>query len=205
VTGLTSSHLAVRPDGRILAGDNRVARFPNRSVTAQDLVQGEQIGALAFSADGSRLAAGDGTGRVALWDGQLRRKAGVLRNVFPARLGDTPEGVSALALSPDGRTLAVGGDAGTLQLWDVATQQPLGGPLPTPGDSIDSVAFSSDSNTVYEAGTHVPLQRYVIAPEAVVAKVCVRAGTGLTRAQWHARIPEVPYREVCGGGSDGGS
>ncbi|MFE7275577.1 hypothetical protein [Streptomyces sp. NPDC057623] len=198
LTGLNSVHLAVRPDGGLLVGDNRAARLPEGPAVGRDLVQGEQIGAVAFSGDGSRLAVGDGTGRVALWDGELRRRAGVLRNVFPARLGDTPEGVGALALSPDGRTLAVGGGSGTLQLWDVATQQPLGGPLPTAGGEIVSVAFSEDSGTVYAAGTHVPLQRYVIDPDRVVERVCARAGGGqLTRAQWETYVPDAPYRKVC--------
>ncbi|MER6184946.1 hypothetical protein [Streptomyces sp. NPDC001652] len=177
VTGLDSDNLTVRPDAGLLVGDNRVARLPNGSVSGRDLVQGDQIGAIAFSVDGSRLAVGDGTGRVALWDGDARHKAGVLRNVFPARLGDTPESVSALALSPDGRTLAVGGSSGTLQLWDVTTQQPLGDPLPTPGEEIVSVAFSEDSGTAYAAGTHVPFQRYVVGPERVAEQVCARAGS----------------------------
>lgn len=199
VTGLTSSHLAVRSDGDLLVGDNRVARLPEGTVAGKDLVQGDQIGAVAFSGDGTRLAVGDGTGRVALWDGELTRKGGVLRNVFPARLGDTPEGVAALALSPDGRTLAVGGSAGTLQLWDVATRQPLGGPLPTAGEDIVSVAFSADSDTVYASGIHVPLQRYVVDPDRAAARVCdlVHGGGELTRAQWRTYVPDAPYRRVC--------
>ncbi|KMS68930.1 WD domain, G-beta repeat protein [Streptomyces viridochromogenes] len=198
VTGLNSSRLAVRPDDGLLVGDNRVARLPKGPVAGKGLVQGDQIGSIAFSGDGSRLAVGDGTGRVALWDGNLKHKAGVLRNVFPARLGDTPEGVSALALSPDGRTLAVGGSSGTLQLWDVPTQQPLGGPLPTAGEEIVSVAFSADSSTVYATGLHVPLQRYVVDPERVVERVCARVGGQLTPAQWRTYVPDAPYRKVCG-------
>ncbi|MFD3313495.1 hypothetical protein [Streptomyces sp. NPDC058694] len=199
LAGLASHHLAVRPDGRLLVGDNRIARLPSGEATGQGLVQGEQIGALAFAADGSRLAAGDQTGRVALWDGTLRHREGVLRNVFPMPLGDTPEAVGALALSPDGGTLAVGGDAGTLQLWDISTRQPLGGPLTTPGERIDTLAFSADSGTLYAGSAHVPLQRYAVAPSRVVSHVCARAAIDLTAAQWHTYIPDVPYRRVCAG------
>ena len=204
---LASSHLAVRPDGALLVGDNRTAALPGGKVTGRDLVQGDEIGALAFAPDGSRLAAGDQTGRVALWDGALRQRAGVLRNVFPALadgtsdtlLDDTSEAVDALALSPDGSTLAVGGEAGTLQLWDLTTQQPLGGPLTTQGEAIDTVAFSADSGTVYAGSAHVPLQRYTIAPSRAVASVCGRVGGAeLTRAQWRTHVPDVPYRKVCG-------
>ncbi|MGW6905925.1 nSTAND1 domain-containing NTPase [Streptomyces sp. NPDC054940] len=208
---LSSSHLAVSPDGGLLVGDNRTAALPGGKVTGRDLVQGDQIGALAFSKDGSRLVAGDQTGRVALWDGKARERGGVLRNVFPAPargaladdpLDDSSEAVSALAVSPDGRTLAVGGEAGTLQLWDIDTHQPLGGPLTTPGEGIDTVAFSADSGTVYAGSAHVPLQQYTITSSKAVAWVCARApgaaGAELTRAQWRTYLPDVPYRKVCG-------
>ncbi|WP_155059462.1 nSTAND1 domain-containing NTPase [Streptomyces blattellae] len=195
---LASIHLAVRPDGGLVVGDNRVARTPSAPGAAQDLVQGDQVSALAFRPDGRALAAGDQTGRVALWDGDVRHRARVLRNVFPAPLDDTPEAVSALALSPDGHTLAVGGDAGTLQLWDTETQQPLGGPLPTPGEGIRTLAFSADSGTVYAGSAHVPLQRYAVDTGRAVARVCERTGGGLTRAQWRAYVPDVRFQEVCG-------
>ncbi|WP_369170787.1 hypothetical protein AB5J49_24575 [Streptomyces sp. R28] len=208
LTGLSSRHLTVRPDDGLLVGDNRTAGLPGGRATRRDLVQGGEISALAFAPDGSRLAAGDQGGRATLWDGTVRQREGALPNVFPAlpealantMTGDTSEAVSALALSPDGSTLAVGGEAGSLQLWDVATQQPLGGLLTTPGESIDTVAFGADSGTVYAGSAHVPLQRYTIAPSKAVGTVCARTGggNGLTRAQWQRYVRDVPYRKVCG-------
>ncbi|MCH5672495.1 nSTAND1 domain-containing NTPase [Streptomyces gilvus] len=207
LTGVTANHLAVRPDGGLLVGDGRATRLPpaggdgrrrGARTSVPDLVQGEETGALAFTADGSLLAAGDLTGRVALWNGDLGHRLGILRNVFAVPLGTTPEGVSALAFSPDGRTLAVAGDAGSLQLWDVATQQPLGSPLTTPGEEIDSLAFSADGTTVYASSAHVPLQRYAVDPARAVERVCARAGgVGLTAAQWRTYVPDAPYRKVC--------
>ncbi|WP_175409881.1 hypothetical protein [Streptomyces sp. TRM64462] len=208
--GMDSSHLAVSPDGERLVGDHRTARLPSGRVGEHDLIQGDQVGALAFSPDGSVLAAGDQTGRVALWDGTLRRRVGILPNMFPvphrgagrdaeaAPQLSVSEGVQALAVSPDGRTLAVGGDHGTLQLWDIATQQPLGGPLPTPGEAIASLAFSPDSGTLYAGSAHVPVQRHTIAPARAVTGVCARvAGVELTRDQWRTHVPDMPYRRVC--------
>ncbi|WP_438828984.1 nSTAND1 domain-containing NTPase [Streptomyces gottesmaniae] len=197
--GLAGARLALSPRDELVVGDNRVARGGTGRSVALDLVQGDHISALAFSPDGSRVAAGDRTGRVALWDGDLRRRAGVLRNVFPAPLGGTPEAVSALALSPDGHTLAVGGDAGTVQLWDTTTQQPLGGPLPSPGERIASLAFSPDSATLFAGGGHVPLHRHTVAPARTVVQVCARAGgEDLTRGEWDTYVPDAPYRRVCG-------
>ncbi|ANS63096.1 WD-40 repeat protein [Streptomyces lincolnensis] len=207
LTGLASGHLAVHPDGRLLVGDNRLVRPPATATTERDLVQGDRIGALAFGPDGSRLAAGDRTGRVALWDGALGHRTGVLRNIFPAPIGATPEAVSALAVSPDGQTLAVAGTAGTLQLWDTATQQPLGSPLPTSGEELRTLAFSPDSGTLYAGSAHVPLQRYTIDPSWAVLRVCARAGAGtdearpagagLDEARWRTYVPDAPYRRIC--------
>ncbi len=195
-TGLA---LALRPGGRLLVMGNRKAGLPSGPVTDRDLASGDAVVALAFSADGSRLAAGGGSGQVALWDGQLRQRTGILRNVFPASLGTVPESVGAVAFSPDGRTLAVGGTAGTLQLWDTETQQPLGDTLTTPGDAIASLSFSPDGTTVYAAGAHAPLQRYVVDPGRAVAEVCARMGDAeLTRVQWRTHIGDMPYQKVCG-------
>lgn len=176
----------------------RAVHLPAGRLTAPALVQGAEIGALAFSPDGSLLAAGDWAGRVALWDGDLRRSKGVMRSVFPTPLEGGPEGAAALAVSPDGRTLAVAGDRGTLQLWDISTRQPLGGPLTTPGDAIRTLAFAADSTTLYAGSAHVPVQRYSIDPAGAVRAVCARAAGDLTRAQWDTYIPDAGFRRVCG-------
>ncbi|MDX3732632.1 nSTAND1 domain-containing NTPase [Streptomyces caniscabiei] len=189
--------MAVRPDGRLLVSDTQSVRAGK--AVAHELLWGDLTGALAFTSDGGRLAAGDFTGRVALWDGELRHREGILPNPFPPGPGGIREGVSALAFSPDGSTLAVGGDAGTLQLWDTATQQPLGGSVTTPGDAVDTLAFSPDNKTLYAGSAHVPLQRYTIDPHRALTEVCVRtAGAQLTRTQWRTYLPDVAYRRVCG-------
>ncbi|WP_372497392.1 WD40 repeat domain-containing protein [Streptomyces muensis] len=197
--GPGGDHLAVSPDGKLLVTDNRFVRAGRSH--AHDLVQRDGIGTIAFAPDGSGLAASDWTGRVALWDGGLRHRAGILRNVFLAPVdpsSDSAEAITALAFSPDGGTLAVGGDSGTVQLWDIATQQPLGPSLRTPGGSVDTLAFSPDSTTLYAGGARVPLQRYVVDPERAVSLVCARTGNAeLTRAQWRAYVPDQPYRRVC--------
>lgn len=89
------------------------------------------------------------------------------------------------------------------QLWDIATQQPIGGPLPTPGDAIMTLAFSADSDTLYAGSTHVSLQRYPIGTTQAVTRVCARAGgADLTEAQWHTHALDLPHRRE-GGDSEG--
>ncbi|GGU23836.1 nSTAND1 domain-containing NTPase [Streptomyces coeruleorubidus] len=196
--GLFGQGVAVRPDGRLLVGSaDQYADVPSGKVTGWALADGREITALAFSPDGTRLAVGDTTGHVTLWDGDLRHTTGVLTGTADTAPSSRTEGVGALAFSSDGRTLAVGGADGTLRLWDTAGQRLLGGDLPTPGDEIRSLAFTRDDGTVYATGPNVVLQRHPIAPDAAVRAVCDRAGGGLSRAQWQRYVPDAPYRQVC--------
>lgn len=118
--GPAGGHPAVSRDGGLLVTDNRVVRA-GRSHT-HDLIQHDGIGAIASALDGSGLAAGDGAGRVAVRDGDLRHRAGILRNVFPAPADpstDTAETITALAFSPDSTLLYAGGARVPLQRYVV--------------------------------------------------------------------------------------
>ncbi|KWV33310.1 MULTISPECIES: nSTAND1 domain-containing NTPase [Micromonospora] len=66
---------------------------------------------LAWSPDGSRLAAGCKDNSVRVWDIHTRSSAGVLRG--------HADWVSALAWSPSGRYLASGSDDRTVRVWDI--------------------------------------------------------------------------------------
>ncbi|MFE7760419.1 helix-turn-helix domain-containing protein [Streptomyces sp. NPDC057438] len=196
--GLSGPASAVRPDGRLLVDSGDMyADLPTGKVSGWALADGRQVTALAFTPDGTRLAVGDTTGHVTLWDGDLRRTTGVLTGTADTVPSGPTEAVGALAFSSDGRTLAVGGSEGTLRLWDTAGQRILGGDLPTPGDEIRSLAFSQDDGTLYAAGPNVLLQRHRIAPEAAVRAICERAGGGLTRPLWQRYVPDAPYRRIC--------
>jgi WD40 repeat protein/transcriptional regulator with XRE-family HTH domain len=196
--GLSETALAVRPDGRLLVSHgDAYGDLESGKVTGRALADGRVVTALAFSPDGTRLAVGDNTGHVTLWDGDVRRRRGVLTGTADTVTRGEPEPVTALAFSADGHTLAVGGRAGTLRLWDIDGQRLLGSDLPTSGDEIDSLSFARDGGTVYASGPDVPLQALPIAPDQAVRTICERAGGGLTRAQWHTYVPDAPYREVC--------
>ncbi|WP_405467735.1 hypothetical protein [Streptomyces canus] len=195
---LNANRLALRPDGRLLAGSaDRYAELPSGHVSAADLADDQQVTALAFSPDGARLAAGDSTGHVTLWDGDLRHRMGLLTGTSDTASVGEPEAVGALAFSPDGGTLAVGGHNGTLRLWDTGGQRLLGSDLPTPGDGIDTLAFTRDGATLHAGGPDVLLQRHPVAGDDIARILCERAGGGLTKAQWRTYVPDAPYQQVC--------
>ncbi|MFJ6347894.1 helix-turn-helix domain-containing protein [Streptomyces sp. NPDC092046] len=187
---------ALHPDGSLLVtARGQAYRMPGGALLPNTRSPGKAT-ALAFSSDGALLAVGDASGRVALWDGRLGRRLGVL----PGEESHAYQFVSALAFSPDGRTLAVAGDEGTLQLWDTASHQRIGGPLSTPGDRILALAFDADGTVLRAAGDRTPPQSYPLAPDRTAAVVCRRVGgAGLSRAEWRALLPDVPYADSCPG------
>ncbi|WP_431042094.1 hypothetical protein ACQUSR_09375 [Streptomyces sp. P1-3] len=187
--------VAVRPDGRRLATTYGMSFDLPSGRRAKDATGMPEGLSLAYSPDGDRFAMGEASGRVTVYDGRTTRRMGSLTGTVSAGGGEEP--ANAVAYSHDGTMLAVGGDNGTVRLWDAVSGRPLGGPLPTAGDAVQSVAFGEDDRTLLVAGEHVPLRAYAIDPDRATATVCERAGGGLSRADWETYIPEVPYRDIC--------
>ncbi|WLW54952.1 WD40 repeat domain-containing protein [Streptomyces sp. YU58] len=100
------------------------------------------VHAIAFSPDGTQLAAGGDDKRIRLWDPVTGESL---------RTMSTEGRIRAIAFSPDGAVLAVGGDDGEVSLWD-----------PTTGDTlrtvafhvggVTAVAFSPDGTRIVSAG-----------------------------------------------------
>ena len=104
---------------------------------------GPQVSAVAFSPDGSALAAGGGRS-VLLLD----PLTGAVLKTLPA---DSAGTVTALAFSPDGTLLATGSSDGRIKLWDPRNAKTVR-TLQEQGTIVWSLAFSPDGK-VLAAGT----------------------------------------------------
>ncbi len=94
-----------------LSGRAQVPRTVGRKHTGQIL-------ALAYSADGERLAAGASDGSIRVRDENLfHEKVVVIRGHTGA--------VRAVALSPDGSSLATAGDDGTVRVWELTNRKDI--------------------------------------------------------------------------------
>lgn len=192
-----SGGLAVRHDSTRVASWSAIAD-PRSGKTVATSLSGSLTSELAFSPGGQYLAAGDAYGRVTIWDGAGRTRRAVLTAADSAATPAADDDwVTALAFSHDDTTLAVATHSGAIQLWDVPSSQPLGSPLPAPGDAITSLAFGADGETLFAGGSHVPLQKYALDPARLVDAVCERAGSGLSRRDWRTYLPDLSYRATC--------
>ncbi|MFE6972420.1 hypothetical protein [Streptomyces sp. NPDC057682] len=187
--GAQGSTVAVAPDGsRFATSEGQVGELSgSRTVRRVDRAQ-----SVSFSPDGKLLAAGDGAGRVVLWDGRAGRRLGELKDMSP----EAPGTVFSLAFSPDSRLLAVGGDV-SVEVWDVASRTPVGPPLATGGEPAMALAFGADGTTLRVAGRHVDLATYRLDPGTAAATVCRRAHGALSEADWRTYLPDLPYAPGC--------
>jgi WD40 repeat protein len=101
------------------------------------------VSAIAFSADGSLLAAGDADKKIKLYDVAQAKAIRTLRD-----LSTTPQ---RLAFSPDGSLLATVGKEQEFRLWDAATGQLL---KTLAGHTLaaSDVAFSPDGSLLASGG-----------------------------------------------------
>lgn len=145
------SSMAWSQTGELLAvgvGDSLRLLSTNDPLTGIEEIAHLKIGAftpgLAFSPDGSSLAAGSRDGWIRLW-----RVDQLLAGDYTPQwmLQAHKKGVNCIAFDPTGELLASGGNDAVVRFWDVATQemrgQIIGGTF-----SVPSVAFYPSGNSV---------------------------------------------------------
>lgn len=146
------------------------------------------IGALTYTGEPYRFAAGSADGKVALWD--VRIKEGPV-HVFEGHNGP----VKTLAYSPQGPLLASGGAGGTLRLWNPET---LAFVRVYRGhrDTIESVAFSPGGRTLASVGTEGQVRLWSTAARRLLRTLRLPSGGG-------AALAFLPEGILAAGGSDG--
>lgn len=125
--------------------------------------------AVAVSADGSRIATGDRTGHIAIWDATGYEKIGqlscpVMYTWDPVKRRHSIGGIRSLAFSPDGSRLAVGGmgqvgnidhlqGASRLEVFDLASGERL---LEIEDEKkkglVEQIGWSADGGSLLTAG-----------------------------------------------------
>jgi WD40 repeat protein len=112
----------------------------------------EDIRALAFTPDGTRLATGGKAGALKLWETDTTR-------LDTVAAGHT-DLVTRLAFSPDGRVLATGSRDKTVRFWDARTGEPRGAVLKL-NVSASAISFC-DGGQLLAAADHGPTGTFPI-------------------------------------------
>ncbi len=141
--------LAYSPDGKLLAlGTFKEVRLADANGATLVTLPGEaeEVRSVAFSPDGTRLAAAGGLpaqrGEVMIWDVAARK--------LVATVNGHKDCIYAVAFSPDGKTIATSSYDKLIKLWDAAT----GAEIRTLKDHIDAVydlAFTPDGQRLISA------------------------------------------------------
>jgi WD40 repeat protein len=127
--------------GRSYAPDDEIYRSPDNVA----LLGGGPVASIAFSSDGSSLAAATGSG-TRVWN--LRAPG---KREMPAKAG-ADVAASSVAFRPKSPMLAIGDPNGRVVLWDTERHRQLGAPLTGPQGRVTSLAFSPNGGTL-AAGT----------------------------------------------------
>jgi eukaryotic-like serine/threonine-protein kinase len=147
---------AVRPspDGKLLAigGDAGVLRIIDvrgALVAAPAGLPGD-VGQIAWSPDGTRVAAGDHQGGVWLWTRDARSDG--------VRLDGPKSEIESLTWSPDGRVLLAGDDDGVVWWFDPAIHAPVSLRPSGPSDGRDGAVvakLSTEASAVWTDGSRI--------------------------------------------------
>jgi WD40 repeat protein len=185
------SGLFVHPDGRTVVSDHYgVIEFPSGRFLARRTTPDFSV--VGLTEDGSQTIVDDGVDlsfwKLPSWRPESRDLPTgdhVLQRPLTADRGD----LIATAV-PDG------GRDPRIRLWDLGGKRALGLPLPGHGGEIMTMAFTPDGGTLISVDSKGRVLTHTIAVPRLVSELCAESGE-LSRRNWAAHIPEVPYRQSC--------
>jgi WD40 repeat protein len=174
VEPIVGSHFAFGADEGMLA----VARY--EEVVLYDLHAHQAVGrpfrgpsknisSIAFSDDGTMLAAGGEDDTIELW--------GVSSQRFLGKLAGHTAAVNSLRFDPSGKVLISGSMDGTVMRWDVENLAPIDTPIKDFGASISTILFRHDGQikslgldkdrvVIFDVNNDPPLGRRIDAPNS---------------------------------------
>ena len=98
----------------------------------------ERVELLAFSADGWRVALGDGNGKVEVWE---------LHPYQRLRAIESPSQVLTMAFSPDGQQLATSSADGKISVWEVSGDELISS-FDVAGGPVYSIGYAPDASQI---------------------------------------------------------
>jgi WD40 repeat protein len=143
------SSVVFSPDSRLLlsTSDDKTARLwsVESGRTVRTFRDDGELWSGAFSADGTRIAAGGINGLVRVWSLESGQQLSAFRVTSEGR-----GGTNSVSFSPDGDRILTGNNSGLALVWTLETGQPTVANWSTA--SIREASFSRDGNLILLAG-----------------------------------------------------
>ncbi|MCA9888624.1 MAG: TIR domain-containing protein, partial [Anaerolineae bacterium] len=143
---------------------------------------------IAFSPDGTLMAATDIEGNIGIWSLTDESAAPLLIN-SPLRT------INSMQFSADSTLLLTTNTEGEIQQWDVLSGREAGAPLGRTGNPLLDLDVDASGSIVAASEDGILLWRF--DDEQLANLVCERANLVLSPAQWRQYFGDVPYRASC--------
>jgi WD40 repeat protein len=190
--------VALGAEGRLTVLD-----LPRKTRRTHDLPRGAWVASAAFSARGSRLAAGGSDGVLRLWPlgaaGPPRRIARPFArparpDASPGRIGH--DQIQSVAWSGDDALLAAGGGDGTVALWKTRPRLSLLDWFPAHTAGVAALAFSHEGRLLATCGGLDRIVKLWSLGRRAVERLTLIAIAG---DDWAAVTPDERYDGSAGG------
>jgi len=193
--------LALSPDGATLAVglDNGEVSlialdqdgYPVRNIYGSE---GGSVNTLAFSNSGDRLAFGDDSGELIIWD-MVGKK---LWQHLPGFLS----AVQDVQFSPDDNLIVAGSRDKTARMWDLNNIYDLPTVFSDHGDWVWSVDFHPSGTKFVTGSADGIIRVFETLPDAYAARICGLVTANMSTTQWRQYVgdpEEIPYEYTCEG------
>lgn len=143
----------------------------------------------SFSQHGELLLTGRGDTDVRVIDTATLREVAVLPGA----------GGVAYAVAFHGNRVAISHSDARIRLWDLTDPSRPRLETTYTGHTWDvpALAFSPDGTYLASGGNDTTVRLWEVGLDRAVARLCAQRPEPLTREQWSAQFPDVPYRRFC--------
>jgi WD40 repeat protein len=187
--------IALSKDGNYVYGgtdDGQLIRWTITSGDARVLYEakGQGINAIAVNSTGSRLAIGDKSGNIIIFDAASARKLAQIKG-HNARIQD-------ISYSPDNSLLATSSYDGTIRIWNASKLSDSPVVITEHESWALAVAFSPDGRTLVTSCQKGDIYYWATLSKYYAEQVCGNVSRNFTDQEWDIYVGmDIDYQRTC--------
>jgi len=188
------SGVAIEPSGRLVGAsswDGSVRLWEENGARSLHVLRtDQQPDGIAFSKDGTRVAAWSRGNRVRVWDTETGAEVSTL-------IGHS-EWVSRAAFDRTSNLIATASADGTVRVWETETGLLLTTLQPEAGELTDVVLLDRRILTASHTGAVIAFECAIcLPPEQLLARTCTAVTRNMSEDEWRQTFGSSAYRKTC--------